>query len=379
MNVLHVIPSTDRATGGPAHDLIQYANALHSAGVRVHVATREGSEAERRWFHSGAPHASLLTFRASGDGAFAHSPDLLRWLGAEARSFDAVHVWGLFNLISSLAARTAIRRNGRVVVTPLGMLSRYSFGSGKARLKRIYFTLLDAPNLRGSSAVHFESEGERDEAAAIRSFRARRSYTIPPPFHAVPPALPRLLQERASRILFMARLHPKKNLELLLDAWPGVVRERPDAELVVAGDGSPVYVARLKAHAAAVPGGERIRFTGFLTGARKEEVLASADVFVLPSHHENLGVAVLEAAASGLPVVLSPEVQIAPFIRDSRLGLVSEREPGELAAALLAALEDPALRERCAREGARAVARHFAPEEIGPRLRRMYADLRAEG
>ena len=97
-----------------------------------------------------------------------------------------------------------------------------------------------------------------------------------------------------------------------------------------------------------------------------------ADVFVLPSFHENFGVAVLEAVAAGLPVVVSPDVQLASFVSRHGLGIVSPREAGALADAIVDALGDAALRARSAREGPTLVREHFSPETVGAGLATMY-------
>lgn len=379
MRVLHVIPSIERRTGGPAHNLVEYANALAAAGLSVHIATRRSAVEEMQWFHSKAPGAEVIAFGARGELGLSRSPALLRWLRRAARQFDVIHVWGLFNLISSPAARVARERGAAAVITPLGTLSRYSFSYRRARLKKLYFRLVDQPNLCGVSGIHFESEAERDEAGRIDLRLHGRSWVIPPPF-TMPPVEPRCVHQRARRVLFLSRLHPKKNLELLLDAWPEVTRAWPDAELVIAGDGDPVYEQSLREYARrAVGESGGVSFLGFVKQDEKAAVFASSDVFVLPSLHENFGVAVMEATAYGVPVVISPDVQLSPFVERNGLGVVVPREREALASAVLRVLADDGLRERCARNGPAAVADEFSPLAIGRQIAGMYAEAIQRG
>ena len=102
--------------------------------------------------------------------------------------------------------------------------------------------------------------------------------------------------------LFLGRLHPVKNLEALHRRVAGGSREASAMRLLrIAGQGEPEYTAELKRRA----GKRGIQFTGFLSGAEKAMALQQASLLVLPSLHENFGIAVVEAIAEGLPVVIS--------------------------------------------------------------------------
>jgi len=106
-------------------------------------------------------------------------------------------------------------------------------------------------------------------------------------------------------ILFLSRLDAKKGLDLLLPAFALVKQKFANAVLVLAGEGDPAFVNCLKAQATALGVGADVLWAGFITGQRKSAALADADAFVLPSHSENFGIAVLEAMAAGTPVVVS--------------------------------------------------------------------------
>jgi glycosyltransferase involved in cell wall biosynthesis len=289
---------------------------------------------------------------------------------------DAVHVHGLLNPVSSLAARSAISRRVPVILGPFGMLSRYTFNHRLRLVKRAYFRMIDAPNLRRASAIHFTTGAERDEAAWHGIDFGSRAYVVPPPYRmARSSSGPRQVDRNADdeTVLFLGRLVPKKGVELLLEAWRQVHARRPQARLVVAGSGTPSYEARLRASAqrsSDIAGS--VDFTGFVSGAAKERRLADADLFVLPSHHENFGVAVLEAVAAGLPAVVTPAVQLAPWIESQGLGVVAERTAGALAAAIVGALDNAALRARVANSGFDAVAAAYQPKVIAPLLDAMY-------
>jgi glycosyltransferase involved in cell wall biosynthesis len=175
-------------------------------------------------------------------------------------------------------------------------------------------------------------------------------------------------------VLFLGRLAPVKNIESLLDAWPFVVTAIPDARLNIAGSGNESYVHALRQQVTRLGIAGTVSFNGFADSRAKSKLLASSSLFVLPSHHENFGIAVIEALAASLPVVLSPRVQLAAFVEANRLGLISETTPAALASAIVRGLSDQTLRENVRANAAAAVATNFSPKRIGGLLLQMYED-----
>jgi glycosyltransferase involved in cell wall biosynthesis len=350
IRVLHVMPSLTRTFGGPVEALIGFVAAGDAAGVRSTVAGPACDREELDWLSSQLPTSTSLVARGA---------TLLPAIAGLARNADVVHVHGLLNPISSASAWMAHARDRPLVIDPFGTLSRYTFTHRRRLAKQLYFRTVDGPSVRRAT-MHFTTESERDEAAWHGIDFTGRAHVVPPPWRsAAPPPRPR----SGSTVLFLARLHPKKGLDALLAAWPLVRARREAARLVIAGSGD-------KSLLSSVPPG--VEIVGFVTGDAKASLLATADVFVLPSHHENFGVAVLEAVAAGVPVVVSPGVQLAPWIADRGLGLVTERDPEALTDAILQVLGDAPLRERVARNGAEAVAADFGVARVAPALLDMY-------
>jgi glycosyltransferase involved in cell wall biosynthesis len=373
MNVLHIMPSLARAYGGPTQSLLGFLDASHRAGVRTDVVAPHAPDEDLAWVRPLLPSGTeLLTFPARGPGHMTLAPALLRHVRRAASRYDAVHVHGVFNLVSDLGARAALAADAPLVVRPFGTLSRYTFEYRRGWAKRLYYRVLEAPTLRRAAVVHFTTETELVEADRPGMGLGPKGIVVPPPWSG-PLSPPRPSASEPRVVLLLSRLHPVKAVEALIDAWPRVVGARPGLRLVIAGDGPPEYVNRLRERVLHSPGGPHdIRFSGFVNGDAKAQVFADADLFVLPSFHENFGIAVLEALAAGLPVVVSPDVQLASFVVEHRLGLVSDREPGALANSILSALADDGLRRRCALEGAATIHRVFSPAVIGVKLRELY-------
>jgi glycosyltransferase involved in cell wall biosynthesis len=122
--------------------------------------------------------------------------------------------------------------------------------------------------------------------------------------------------------LFLGRLHPKKGCDLLLSAFAQVAAAHPKQQLVMAGPADPAYLAILQAQAKTMGIEHRVHWTGMVKGDAKWGALYACDAFVLPSHQENFGIAVVEALACGKPVLISDKVNIWREIAQDGCGLV---------------------------------------------------------
>ena len=140
------------------------------------------------------------------------------------------------------------------------------------------------------------------------------------------------LASGAPTVLFLGRLHPVKGVDILLDAWPAVRARHPGARLIIAGEGTPQYEAELRSRAAARGAdAASVAFPGFVRGADKVAALAAASVCVLPSLHENFGISVLDSVAAGVPIVVTPGVQLAPWVMRREAGFIAERTAAAVA------------------------------------------------
>ncbi len=369
------MPNVSRGFGGPTESLIGYAQAAHTQGIDVHVAAPAVSRDDERWLRDQLPDTRIHFFGSVGRHAWVVAPGLWVWLWRHGPRFDVVHVHGLFNPVSSLSAHISQARGVPTVMRPFGTLSRYTF-SRRSALKRLYFALLDRPALRRAAAVHFTTEAEREEADRLSLDLTDRSAVVPPPWRGE--TIEPDLSGKADRptALYMSRLHPKKNVTGLLEAWAQVVEAQTDAQLWVAGDGDDDYVRQLHDTVRRHDLEKSVSFLGFVRGEEKQRVLREAWVFALPSHQENFGVAVLEAVAAGLPVVISGEVQLRTFVEEHVLGVVVDRtDPSSIAEELQDLLTDDTARTRIAEEGPIAVRETFSVQQVGAQLGTLYDNL----
>lgn len=179
------------------------------------------------------------------------------------------------------------------------------------------------------------------------------------------------------RILFLGQLGARKGVPELIAALAALPAQAPPWQAVLAGDGDAAGFAQAAA-AAGLAG--RIAFPGWVGAEEAAALLARADIHVLPSHAENLPVAVLEAASHGLAIVTTPVGAVPDHFTDGANALLVP--PGDvpaLAAALGRLLADPAERDRLS-EAARAIyLERFSILAYRDRLAEIYRDLLAEG
>ena len=241
-------------------------------------------------------------------------------------------------------------------------------------MKKAYLAILERRNLRGAAAVHFTTERERIEAGWHGIDFASRAYVIPPPSFGAAGIANLKKENHSDRVLFLGRINPVKNLECLLDAWPLVRRRIPTALLEIAGDGDPAYQEALQRRVAGAGVADSVAFKGFVSGSQKAELLAVATVVVLPSHHENFGIAALEAIEAGVPVIVSPGVHLGDFVNEHGLGRVAQPGPQALSDAIIDVLGDERIQQKTRERGAAVIATHFSSAAIGELLSRMYLD-----
>ncbi len=373
------------------------ARALAARGIQVDVATTDDDGPGRRLkdMPQGAPveqEGFRVFYFPKQTEFYKVSIPLWIWLCRNVTKYDVVHVHAVFSF-STLAAGWACRlRRVPYIVRPLGVLNAWGMNNRRRWIKTLSFRLLDKPVLDHASAIHYTSAQEADEAARL-GLRAR-SVVIPlgidlKPFLSLPS--PELFTTRfpetAGRpvILFLSRLDPKKNVELLLEAMTRLgseksnpIRPNPtgsDSLLVIAGSGTPAYVAELKARAWALGLEKRVVWAGHLEGDVKLSALAAATVYVLPSHSENFGIALLEAMAAGLACVSTAGVALAVEAANEEAVLLSEGAPQKLAGMLNRLLSNPSERHALEVAAAQLAQRKYSSEVMSKSLESLYDDI----
>jgi glycosyltransferase involved in cell wall biosynthesis len=303
--------------------------ALEAVGVRSMIATTDADGQDHLQVSCGVPttHEGVpaIFFERVGPDSFKWARGMGRWLRTHVGEYDLVHIHGVMSFACLAAARACRRAGVPYLIRPLGTLDPWSLGRHAWR-KRLLLAAAGRSVLLGSAAIHFTSEDER--------LRAQRALSWLPPGIVVPLGIEDATfvdgrvpeSKELPYVLAMSRLDRKKGIDLLIRAFHEAAAGLPDWRLVIAGDGSPEYVSELKQLAATGPAASRITFCGWLDGEARRTWLHGATVFALPSCQENFGIAVVEAMAAGVAVLVTPSVAFHRQIREVGAGWVCERD-----------------------------------------------------
>ena len=383
LKVLHVIPSISPRRGGPSQAAIEMVNALRLRNVDASILTTND---DCESLLTDLPIGDWTTYAGVPVLAFPRwnppigvlkeyiiSSRLNKWLPKNICNFDLIHVHALFSYPSTVAMMHARRARIPYLLRTIGQLSPWSLAQSKLR-KQLMLKLVERRNLDSASLLHFTTTRERDECF-IAFGQSFPSLVLP-----LGVRQSSLLPETKSkteglRLLFLSRIHPKKQLEVLLKALALFQSDYPQGiwQLEIAGSGEPAYVATLQKLAGQLNLSHRCRWLGHVQGDAKTSLLQQADWFLLPSAAENFGIAVVEAMAAGTPVIISPQVAVADLIVGAGAGLVCPSDPASLSKILLRHYQGPSPAMRMA---ARSLAEStFSWSSVAAQLETRYRQI----
>jgi glycosyltransferase involved in cell wall biosynthesis len=329
MNLLHVIPSVDPQGGGPIEGVRQLSSQMRQQGHCVEIVSLDCPD-------SGFLQDYTLKVHALGPSrlGYRYNKRIVPWMRAHASRYDAVIVNGLWQYSSFATWRALAGGPTPYYVFAHGMLDPWFKRTYplKHLKKWLYWPWAEYRVLRDAQAVVFTCEEERllarESFSLYRCNEAVTAYgtAAPPPDAAALSeqflrAYPSLQGKRL--LLFLGRIHKKKGCDLLIDAFAAVAARDPRLNLVMAGPDQDGWSAELQQRARQSGIGDRISWPGMLHGDLKWGAFYSSEVFVLPSHQENFGIAVAEALACGKPVLISNKVNIWREIEADKAGLVA--------------------------------------------------------
>jgi poly(glycerol-phosphate) alpha-glucosyltransferase len=239
-------------------------------------------------------------FRVSGPGAFGYAPELSRAL--EAADPDLLHVHGLW-MYPSVAALGWSGRKKPYIVSPHGMLDPWALNNSRWK-KRISAALYENQHLRGAACLHALNEAE---AESMRAYGLKNPICVIPNGVELHEAENVGCPQEKRTLLYLGRLHPKKGLPMLIEAWSSVEMRAKAAgwHLQIAGWDQNGHRAALEALAAKLNVSSGVSFVGPQFGEAKANCFRAASAFVLPSLSEGLPMSILEAWTWRLPVLMT--------------------------------------------------------------------------
>jgi glycosyltransferase involved in cell wall biosynthesis len=314
MKVAFLTPSISRAAGGIfeiQRSLARSLSNLPQTEVEVFSVRDERTCLDLPSWDA----ISVRIEEAVGPRAFGYSRGLRRaFLNCDA---DLTHLHALWMYTSMLTLQWARRLGKPHLITLNGMLDSWALNNSRMK-KKFALALYENRNLRLAACIQVNTEAE---------LRSARAFGLTNPICVIPNgvdlpdidkinytsgivSLSVLKRNGHAVMLYLGRLHPKKNLSALLESFAKSCRFNDNWILAIAGWGQGNYEQSLRRQARELEIEDRVRFIGPQYGEQKARCFSEADGFVLPSHSEGLPMAVLEAWSYAKPILMTPQCNL---------------------------------------------------------------------
>lgn len=390
MKILQVVPWLALRAGGTSVVVVGLSRALQDLGADVTIYTTDIAVPAQAYdlrggvtfeeLPAGSADLNIEIFNLRHPYRFVFSPALGRALSANAAEYDVIHIHSLFFYPQYVAWREARRADVPFVVSPHGALDPYLRRRSRVP-KRLADLLWQRRMLDGAAAFHLTSH---DEARLVADLCVRAPHCVVP-IGIDTGLFERLPSAQSFRNRFLAgadvpvilnhgRITEKKGLDVLVPALKRVRSSYPSAVLVLVGPDDEGLANRIRADAYRLELGDAVIFTGPLAGDELMSALAATDVWALPSHSENFGLAMIEAMAAFRPVVTSPNVNIAAAAQSSDALIMVGTSPGAVAEAIVELLDQPDKRRQLG-QSAHQFAKRYDWQETGKAFLNLYAAI----
>jgi len=306
VRLLVVTPSLSRQAGGLFTSVRRLAQNTADLGLEIRVYGLWDEDVEedlQAW-------SPLRPSVYPSFGPLGYSPRFSARLATYVVSPSLIHLHGLWMFTSRACLSVSERFGVPRIISPRGMLDRWALGRSALKKHLARFLYEDA-NLRGAACVHALCEAELQQ---VRDFGLKRPVAVIPNGMDLPDPDPKVNidptpadWEGRRILLFMSRLHPKKGLIPLIQAWARMGENRDGWMLAIAGPDEVGHQDEIEQLIRELDLGESVRIVGPQYGERKDAWLRRADAFVLSSFSEGFPMAILEAMAYGLPVLMTPQ------------------------------------------------------------------------
>jgi len=385
VRILHVVASYLPATryGGTIVSVHGLCKALAARGHDVHVMTTSVDGAGDSPVAHEVPvvmdGVTVQYFQSRHLRRLYWAPAMGRALRQQIGTFDVLHTHAIYLWPMWAAARAARAAGVPQILAPRGMLEKDLIERKSALWKAVLIGFKERRNLEAAAAIHVTSHREAEQA---RTF----GFNLPPLIEipngvdldrhepVSPSPAVRALIDGPPFALFLGRINWKKGLDRLVIA----LVHAPAVRVIVAGNDEEGHREQLVALAQRWGVADRLEFAGSVAGADKAALLNAARVLVLPSYSENFGNVIVEAWAAGCPVVVTPEVGLADYIRDAGGGWVVEGNPSAIGWRLASVCADPDLSARVGAIGLTLVERRFTWPAVALEMEAAYRRVIAE-
>lgn len=290
MKILIYITSIDLSGGGPSRSVPMLVKGLAEMGGDVTLMTQRTE--------------NMNTHALDGTTAKLHildvfkSEDVERFIRRE--KFEIVHLQSMWDLRYHKIVKICLRLNIPYVETPRGMLEPWSLAQKKWK-KRLALWLYQMSDLNHAAFIYTTAD---EEAKNVKALGVKAPCAVIPNGIETDSYKCRTSIDIVKKqVLFLSRIHVKKGIELLLEAWARIIDDFPGWTLMIVGNGEAAYIESLKAMAVRLGVGESVTISEPVFGEAKVKLYQSSSLFVLPSYSENFGMVIAEAMSCGVPVI----------------------------------------------------------------------------
>jgi glycosyltransferase involved in cell wall biosynthesis len=321
MKLLQVISTMDPKTGGPSQGIRNLNPLLTISGIEVEVLCLDDPFSDYK-------DSGLFHTIGKGKTSYQFHLGLKKWIIKNASQFDFIIVHGIwqFHNYAVYKALKVLKRQGvkvpKVVIMPHGMLDPYFQKSPDRKLKAIrnevIWRITEKRAINAADAIFFTCQEELELARlTFLGYRPKKEMNVgygiqhPPNYTndmkiAFEQCCPTIKDKKYW--LFLSRIHPKKGIDVLIKVYNELSKDGKNLpELVIAGPTESNYAQKMLDLA---KGNKKIHFSGMLNESSKWGALYNCNVFLLPSHQENFGIAIIEALACKKPVLITKKINI---------------------------------------------------------------------
>ena len=405
MKVLCVMPSYWPAFkfGGPIYSVHYLNKVLAKKGIDISVyTTNVGLEGEvslnnEVWLDGvKVTYFNFINFfEVLGPTGWQCSPSMSRALKNSMKHFDIVYIISIWNFPILAASHYCRKFNKPYIISPRGALDDYTFAV-KAWKKKPYFNLISKRDIINSAGIHFTTEEEFNNWNRLFNIKCKE-YIVPNGIilddyvhflskNELKTKYPFLKNKKI--LLFLGRIHPKKGLDILIDAFHRLINTRKNVHLLIVGNDEENYknilkkqIMNLGMEYSDLSVGENnvqntdITFTGMLTGKNKLAAMSGSDIFVLTSYSENFGMAVVESMACGVPVIISNRVGVHKEIKKSNAGIIVEPNAKSIYIGLNKVLDNQAMANKIANNGKTMVMNYYDIQKVADNMIHVFDDI----
>lgn len=387
MKILMAIAAVGKVFCGSAKIVLELAQAIGNLGHEVDIVTTPANGSTNldvplhQWINEKSYRIQYFPYWDVADYKISFS--LTKWLFQHVSDYDLVHTNGVFSYPVLQANWACQFKKVPYIMTPHGMLEPWAMAH-KGKKKRLYYELFEKPALQKAAAIQITGSPEANSIT---------SYGIKTPMMFVPNGIYRhdyetqidqqvFYQEfphtrNKTLIIFLARVDPKKGLDLLATAFSQVYVQFPQAHVIVAGPDNTGFLPTAQKYFTEAGCLEAVTFTGMLTGNMKYAALAAASIYVAPSYSEGFSMSVLEGMASGLPCVITtgcnfPEATIA------QVAYVVDIDAEAIANALIKCLSNPQQAKAMGDRAREFIFANYTWEQSAQKLNKGYKTIVTE-